>query len=65
MSGHEVWHVATLLAVLLGAAAGALLVLGPLLFEGSSGQTPRTRVLAAGGLTVAVAVLVVEWLWVH
>lgn len=62
---HEVWHVLVLLLTLFGAAAGAILLLVPLIFEGAPPGFPRARpyliaLLVAGGL-----ILVLEWVTVH
>ena len=62
---HQVWHVSVLAVSLFGAAAVAVVLLAPIVFDSPPEGLVRARgyLLALGGL--AVLFLAVEWLGVH
>ena len=62
---HQVWHVSVLAVSLFGAAAVALVLLAPIVFDSPPEGFVRARpyLLALGGL--AALLLAVEWLGVH
>jgi hypothetical protein len=62
---HEVWHVVVLVSSLFGAAAVAVVVLAPAVFETPPEGLVRARpyLLGLGGL--AALLLVAEWQGVH
>ncbi len=62
---HQVWHVSVLAVSLFGAAAVAVVLLAPIVFDSPPEGLVRARryLLALGGL--AVLLLAVEWLGVH
>ncbi len=65
MSWHEVWHVMVLGSTLLGAGAGLIYLLGPVVFENSRDGLRRGRPLVLGLVVLAVVLLAIEWLLVH
>ena len=65
MGGHEVWHLLVLGSTLLAAAAGVILVLAPLVFDGTPPELARRRPLLLGLIGVAALLLVGEWLLAH
>ena len=62
---HEAWHVFVLLATLFGAAAGAILLLVPLVFEAPPQGFPKTRPYLVALVVAAGLILVLEWAKVH
>ena len=65
MSWHEAWHVLVLASVLIGAAALALLLLAPLVFESYPASLRRARPLLTGLAVLGLVLLLTEWLVVH
>jgi hypothetical protein len=62
---HELWHVLVLASTLFGAAAAALLLLTPLVFEAPPPGLARARPFLVGAIALAVVVFSTEWLVVH
>jgi hypothetical protein len=65
MTRHEIWHVAVLAATLFAAAGGAILVLGPLVFDEPPPGLSRARPAILGLVLLAGVLLGLEWLGVH
>ncbi len=65
MNSHEIWHVFVLAAALVGAAAGALLFIVPLVFEPAPEGFTRYRRALGVIVLVAAALLVLEWTAIH
>jgi hypothetical protein len=65
MSWHEVWHVIVLGATLLGAGAGLIYLLGPVVFEGFPEGMRRGRPWVLALVALAVVLVAIEWLLVH
>lgn len=62
---HTIWHVLLLASTLLAAAALAILLLAPLIFEGRAPGLERARPLLLGLVAAALVLLALEWLVVH
>jgi hypothetical protein len=62
---HGLWHAVLLVAILLGSAGAAIVLLAPLLFGNRSVVLARARPVVVGVLIAAAALLVLEWLVVH
>lgn len=65
MRPHELWHVLVLATTLVAAAAGAIAVLAPLVFDRPPPGLARLRPAIAALVGSGVLLLVVEWLSVH
>lgn len=65
MAGHQLWHLIVLGSTLFAAAAVAILVLAPMVFDGSPPELARRRPLLLGLIGVAAVLLVAEWLFAH
>jgi hypothetical protein len=65
MEGHQLWHLVVLGSTLFAAAAVAILVLAPLVFDGTPPELTRRRPLLTGLVAVAALLLVAEWLFAH
>ena len=62
---HGLWHAVLLVAILLGSAGAAIVLLAPLLFGKRSVVLARARPVVVGLLVGVAALLLLEWLVVH
>jgi hypothetical protein len=62
---HEAWHIVVLVSALLGAAAAVVVAAVPLIFESPPPGLRRLRPLVLGLVGLSIALVLVEWLWVH
>lgn len=62
---HEVWHVVVLAATLLATGGLVILALAPLVFEAPPPGLMRARPIVLALATLAVLVLLAEWLLIH
>ena len=62
---HFLWHAVLLIAILLGVAGAAIVLLAPLLFGNRSLALARARPVVVGIAVAAAALLALEWLVVH
>lgn len=65
MSVHRAFDVVVLLATILGGAAVALLLLGPLLFETVPGRLAQNRRVLLFIAGLGLVLLLLEWLVIH
>ncbi|MQB00003.1 MAG: hypothetical protein GEU78_06870 [Actinobacteria bacterium] len=65
MQAHQLWHLVVLGVTLLAAAALAILVLAPLVFDGTPPDLARRRPLLLGLIALAALLLAAEWLFAH
>jgi len=65
MDAHQFWHLLVLGSTLFAAAAVALLVLVPLVFEEAPPGLARRRPVLLGLIAVAGLLLLGEWLFAH
>ncbi|HEX2240967.1 MAG TPA: hypothetical protein VHJ82_07500 [Actinomycetota bacterium] len=65
MNLHDTWHVVVLAAALIGAAAGALLFIVPLVFDAAPEGFGRFRPALWVIVLVVAALLILEWTAVH
>jgi hypothetical protein len=65
MEGHQIWHLVVLGSTLFAAAAVAILVLAPLVFDGTPPELARRRPLLLGLIGLATVLLAGEWMFAH
>jgi hypothetical protein len=65
MEGHQIWHLVVLGSTLFAAAAVAILVLAPLVFDGTPPALARRRPLLLGLIGLAAVLLAGEWMVAH
>jgi hypothetical protein len=65
MSWHRIFDVVVLVAAILGGAAGAMLILTPLVFETVPGPLRGSRRLLVFLVILAIVLVGLEWLVIH
>jgi hypothetical protein len=65
MPWHQIWHVAILGTILVAAAAGVIVWLGPLLLDWRGGALPAARRLMLVMLGLALGLIATEWFVIH